>query len=643
MMRLLRRLRLIVPAVLLAAGGVIAQEEPLTVVGSNIAAPILQAVAPDELPLTVATSGMAAGFQAFCNNTAEVVVASRPMTPEEADLCALNSVTFQQYTLAHYLIAVFINNADGIPACLALSELNTLLQPSAANVIVDWSSIVEGSDLPLTVYLPASGTLDYAILDNVINGVGLRADALTGAPAALLETSGSLGAFPINVLLEAPSLTPLSIRSDEPDGLCVFPDVFAFESGLYPLGVEYSVFINAAHTQRAAPLIAALIDPTSAANVEALGFIAPSFERYERNRLVSLGELPSVEVDPNAPLYVVPTGLSGQVMGGGQALLNEWLRAASAQITQSEQNLRVTLTFEGEVAGLRRFCNGELDFVVTSGPLRGDAAANCEASSIVPYEISLGRKPVVLVANAADDYAACLTTAQLDRLWRVPTGEPVTSWSQVDPSMPEEAITLFSPTDSTQADILLARGSDIIPPMRDDTIANADPLFRAAAVANVRGSLTFMLWSEYQRVLANNQERIQLVAVDAGEGCIIPDEATIADGSYPLSVSASLLIDRQRLADTNVRAYLWTAFSETTLPTFEATGFLAPADFFALTRAALAAAFNEVEAELTAAQLEPEATPEPEVTPDPEDAAEPEVTPEATALEEATPEATAAP
>lgn len=640
MTTLLRRLGLGLLAWFAITGGMMAQEEPLTVVGSNIAAPILQAIiAPEALPLNLATAGMASGFQAFCNNAAEIVAASRLMTQAEADLCALNGVEFQQYTLASYLLVVVVNSADPIPACLSLSQLNTLLQPSAANIVTDWSSVLEETELPLTVYLPASGTLDYAILDSVINGVGLRADALTGEPADLIETSGSLGVFPISALMQTPNLTALSIRTDEPDGSCIAPDIFAFESGLYPLGVEYYAYLNADHADRATPLVQALIDPASAFAIEQAGFVPPSLERYERNRLVSIGEAPADVFDPDAPLYVIPSGLSGQVTGGGQAVLNDWLRTASTQLTQLEQNLRVTLTFDGEIAGLRRFCNGELDFIVTSGPLTGEAAANCEASSIVPYEVPIGRKAVVLVANAADAFAACLTTSQLDRLWSVPSDEPITTWAQVDPSFPEEALTLFSPADRVQFDILLGHGNRPVPPFRDDTITNADPLFRAAAVANVRGGLTFMLWSEYQRVLANNQERIQLVAVDGGAGCVLPDETTIADGSYPLSIAALLLVDRQRLADTNVRAYLWTAFSDDSLPTFEAVGFIVPSNFFALTRAQLAAAFNEVEAELASAQPQPEATPETEATPEATTQPDAEATSEATAEAEATLEA----
>jgi phosphate transport system substrate-binding protein len=588
MMKSSRGLWLVLLALVATVTGTFAQEEPLTVVGSNIAASILQAVAPETLPLQINAQGMAAGSEAFCSNTAQILAASRPLTQAEADLCQLNNVQFQQYTLANYYLAVVVNAADPVPACLSISELNLLLQPSAAGRVINWSSISEELDLPLTIYLPASGTLDYAILDGVINGVGLRADALTDAPAALSEAPGSLGVFPVTILQEASDLRIVPIRFVEPDGECLSPDMPTLDNDAYKLSTLYRVFINTTAAEAAAPLIEALVDPQNAAEIALAGFVPPSTEQYELNRLVSLGEVVAVDTDSAAPLYVIPPGLAGQVVGGGQALLSAWLQSASTQLTSAEQNLRVTLTFDGEAAGMRRFCNGELDFIVASGPLTGDAAANCQASGIVPYEIALGRKPIVLLANAADDYAACLTTTQLDRIWRIPSESPVNDWSQVDSAFPEEPLTLFSPTDGSQADILLRRGAAPVLPMRDDTITNADPLFRAAAVANVPGSLTFMLWDDYQRVLANEQPRIQLVAVDADQGCVLPNETTIADGSYPLSVSVSLLIAREKLADTNVRAYLWTLFSDASEASFQLTGFVNDANFFNSTRSALA-------------------------------------------------------
>ena len=71
-----------------------------------------------------------------------------------------------------------------------------------------------------------------------------------------------------------------------------------------------------------------------------------------------------------------------------------------------------------------------------------------------------------------------------------------------------------------------------------------------------------MSWRDYQRVLDKDQADIQLVAVDAGSGCVQPSPSAIDDGSYALSRRASLLVREESLSDVNVQSFLWSLFDE---------------------------------------------------------------------------------
>ncbi|MBZ0289061.1 MAG: phosphate-binding protein, partial [Anaerolineae bacterium] len=75
--------------------------------------------------------------------------------------------------------------------------------------------------------------------------------------------------------------------------------------------------------------------------------------------------------------------------------------------------------------------------------------------------------------------------------------------------------------------------------------------------ANVEGGLTYLSWTDYQRVLANNQQRIQLVGVNGGNGCVAPSEATINDGTYPLTRASKLLVNTKSLTRSEVQSFLW--------------------------------------------------------------------------------------
>src|SRR5690606_19009671 len=148
---------------------------------------------------------------------------------------------------------------------------------------------------------------------------------------------------------------------------------------------------------------------------------------------------------------------------------------------------------------------------------------------------------------------------------------------------------------------------------------NSLPLHRAAGTAHVEGAPTYMHWAEYQRVLDNNQANIQLVSVDAGDGCIEPSLATIEDGSYPISEPFYLYVKQSSLVRPETQGFLWTALSDANYTALTNAGFVG-LEFGELpdTRTALQQLFAEAEAN---AAVQAEVTPEPETA---------EATPEAT-------------
>jgi phosphate transport system substrate-binding protein len=194
---------------------------------------------------------------------------------------------------------------------------------------------------------------------------------------------------------------------------------------------------------------------------------------------------------------------------------------------------------------------------------------------IALVELPLGTQSVVLVANAADDFLACLTPEQIARTWDAATAGEVNTWQTVDASFPDSELTLFAgDLGAVTPNLLLTRASGGQPlVMRADTETNNDPLYRAAAVANVPGALTYMTWGQYQAVLANNQARIQLVAIAQAGACVTPTEESLQDGSYPLSQTLSLVISQRALERAEVQAFAWYVNDPTQVADYERQNF----------------------------------------------------------------------
>jgi ABC-type phosphate transport system substrate-binding protein len=230
---------------------------------------------------------------------------------------------------------------------------------------------------------------------------------------------------------------------------------------------------------------------------------------------------------------------------------------------------------DGQTAGIRRLCNGEVDIAAVNGLLTDEQAKNCEANNIKTLNIELGKQSVVLVANAASTYLSCLTSEQLTKVWGATTAKDITNWNQVDPSFPDQKITLFGATESDKnTDLLLAKASSKPLIGRGDVQINPDPLYRAAATANVEGGLTYMSWADYQNVLENNQQRIQLVGINTGSGCVVPSEETISNGTYPLIRDTQLLVKTTSLNNIPVQSLLWFLASDSNFGEFEKAGLM---------------------------------------------------------------------
>ncbi|MCA9911438.1 MAG: hypothetical protein KC519_22445, partial [Anaerolineae bacterium] len=210
------------------------------------------------------------------------------------------------------------------------------------------------------------------------------------------------------------------------------------------------------------------------------------------------------------------------------------------------------------------------------------------------------------------DYLACLTTDQVATIWGAGSEGSIMTWDQVDPAFPATAMTLLAPGEGDEVtDLMLTDAAGVSTPLRDDTVTNRDPAYRAASVAVVDGGLTYMSWGQYQTIINRGQTGIQLVSVDSGAGCVTPSDATIADGSYPLGQSLKLTVSQTALRRPEVQSFVWYLYGDSNFATISGSGFtgIALTDLPAI-REGLQAVYDAA-----AAAAPPAVEPTPEATP----------------------------
>jgi len=608
----------------------------IRVVGSGIVAPVFRALADAsgvEANLDVEVTGTSNGLQALCAGETDVANATRPISTEEDAACGANSVDYVELLIGHDILAFIANPENDFLQCLTNENVNSIFAPSAEGQVTNWNQVnSEFPDLALTLYAPDENTVWYSLLDDIVEGDGIRGDANVQASdgeivSSVSEDSGALGAASLASAAAAGDSVKI-LQFDDGSGTgCADPSVENVESDVYSANDPLFVYVNSASLSK--PGLRDMLDfavgDEAAAIISPLGVTPPTSDAYATDREALSGAQSGRQFSQSVSAFQIPPGLSGEINIGGAANGYMVVKNASDAFKSQYQGVTINLNVAGETAGFRRLCNGEIDIALASNDLTEEQHQNCDANNITLLDLNLGTQATVLVANAASDYLQCLTTDQLVTIWGAASEDRVTTWNQVSSDFPEETMTLFAPQPGNAfTDIMLIKsaGTDLI--NRVDTQLNNDPLYRAAATANVEGALTYMSWSDYQRVVSNNQANIQLVGVDAGNGCIAPSAENVTDGSYPLSRPGKLLVNQASLAKVEVQSFLWYLMSDDNFHFLEDQGFVG------LSLADLAAARTTLQDAFTAAvTAQAEATAEPGV----ESTAEPggEATAEATA------------
>lgn len=574
-----------------------AAQDDITVSGSGIAIPVFEAVITEnsELDFTVNITGTTNGISAFCRGESEVLVTNRPISLDEEANCTANETEFAELLLA-YNALVFIANPDVENVdCITDSDFNDLLPPSGIQYAT-WTDFF-GADAaptgdeserdeedesvedaqPINIYLPAPNTHTYALLDNTITGVGFRTDANTlntdaDIITSVAEEAGAFGVISLTSLPDNPEVTVVELRN--PDlGRCVEPSVDTVADASYIAGTPLLVYVNAAVLEENSVLAEALqvlAGEAISTTVTDAGFTpAAEIDRLDNEEVLLNGER-GRQFSSELTDFQIPASVSGEINIGGAAGAYSLINANVTSFTNQFSTVTINQNFDGESSGLRRLCNDEIDLTATYTPLSEETIENCNAVDIDLVDLEIGSQVVVLVANEAADHLTCLTTEQITTTWQASSADSVTTWQDVDEGFPEDEFVLFAgDVGNPIANLMIQQAAGESLPLRADAETNGDPLYRAAATANVETALTYMSWSQYQDVLANEQERIQLVAVNGGEGCITPDMSTISSGEYPLSRSLHLIINQAALERIDVQSFLWFMFGEDRFGTFE--------------------------------------------------------------------------
>ena len=257
------------------------------------------------------------------------------------------------------------------------------------------------------------------------------------------------------------------------------------------------------------------------------------------------GGEPGAEGDASA-------NLTGEVIIDGSSTVFPIAEAIAEEFQIAHPRARVSVGFSGSGGGFERFCNDELDITNASRPIKDSEREDCAAAGIEFTELTVAWDGLSVIGNPENEFLQCVTVAELRAIWE--PGSRVTTWRDVRSEWPAEEIDLYGPgTDSGTFDYFTETVNGESGASRPDYQASEDDNILVQGVAGERYALGYLGYAYF----TENTDKLKLVAVDGGSGCVAPSDETIADGSYaPLSRPLFIYVKHAALARPEVRTYV---------------------------------------------------------------------------------------
>ena len=211
-------------------------------------------------------------------------------------------------------------------------------------------------------------------------------------------------------------------------------------------------------------------------------------------------------------------------------------------------NVRVTVGISGTGGGFKKFCNSETDVSDASRPIKQKEVDMCSLEGVKYIELPVAIDGLTVMVNKSNDFVECMTIDELNKIWSPESEDVVTTWDQIRPEWPNENMDLYAPgVDSGTFDYFTETVNGESQASRGDFTASENDNVLIQGISGSKYSLGYFGYAYY----SENIDKLKAVAIDGGNGCVIPNDEVINDGTYaPLSRPLFIYV-RQDASDTS--------------------------------------------------------------------------------------------
>ncbi len=248
------------------------------------------------------------------------------------------------------------------------------------------------------------------------------------------------------------------------------------------------------------------------------------------------------------------SAMSGTIRIDGSSTVLPLSEAVAEEFQKQYPRVVPAVGKSGTGGGFKKFANGEIDITGASRPIREEEDQACKKNGIEYIEIPIAYDALAVVVNPKNTWCDSLTVAELKKIWEPEARGKITRWSQVRPSFPDKPLVLFGPgTDSGTFDYFTAAVVGKEKASRSDYTASEDDNILVQGVATNEGGLGYFGLAYYEQ----NKDRLKVVAIDNGNGPVVPSSQTVIEGTYqPLARPLFIYVNVKALERPEVKAFV---------------------------------------------------------------------------------------
>ena len=521
--------------------------------GSSTVAPVSEAIAEEfkklhpKANVLVGVSGSGGGFKRFVIGETDISNASRGIKSSEAEKAKANGIDFAELRIGMDGLSVMVNPSNTFVDCLTTTELKKIWEPGSS--VNNWNQV--RSSFPnqkMRLYGPGtdSGTFDF-FTDEINGEGGASRDDYTMSEDDNVIVQGiagdqySLGYF--GYAYYAANKDKLKVIGIDSGEGCVVPSAETIDNASYkPLTRPLYIYVKKssyANKQVVKEFVDFYMKEAGALTAE-VGYVPVKEEEYKAN-------LDKVKANTESMTNTVSV-LTGMVEVDGSSTVAPVSEAVAEEFKKLHPKANVLVGVSGSGGGFKRFVIGETDISNASRGIKSSEAEKAKANGIDFAELRIGMDGLSVMVNPSNTFVDCLTTTELKKIWE--PGSSVNNWNQVRSSFPNQKMRLYGPgTDSGTFDFFTDEINGEGGASRDDYTMSEDDNVIVQGIAGDQYSLGYFGYAYY----AANKDKLKVIGIDSGEGCVVPSAETIDNASYkPLTRPLYIYVKKSSYANKQV-------------------------------------------------------------------------------------------